>query len=83
MQTIRDGLEFCETCMVITINGYDDNSTEAEDKACSEGLTRLGPHVVPDFDTETGRGYDEFKTTPCACCQSRLYGARYDFAIIA
>lgn len=45
-------------------------------------LAALGPNLVPDFDTDTGKGYDEFSWRPCHCCKSNLGGARYDFAIL-
>jgi hypothetical protein len=46
------------------------------------GLERLGPHLVPDFDSETGKGHDEFSRRPCGCCGCKLHGERFDFAIL-
>ena len=46
------------------------------------GLEKLGPHLVPDYDSETGKGIDEFSSRPCGCCGTRLAGERHDFAIL-
>lgn len=46
------------------------------------GLERLGVHLVPDFDSETGDGCEEFSTRRCDCCSTRLHGSRYRFAIL-
>lgn len=50
------------------------------------GLERLGPGLVADFDSDTGRGIDEFAAAPlggCGCCGSHLAGEWHDFAILA
>jgi len=49
---------------------------------CAEGLTALGPHLVPDWDSETGRGFDEFSFSRCESCGSHLGGARYQYAVL-
>jgi hypothetical protein len=46
------------------------------------GLTRLGPHLVPDYDSETGDGIEEFAHKTCACCGSRLAGGYHRFAVL-
>lgn len=46
------------------------------------GLTRLGPGLVPDFDDETGKGIEEFSTSPCGCCETKLYGSRHEFVVL-
>ncbi len=46
------------------------------------GLERLGAHLVPDFDSDTGKGHDEFSSRPCGCCGCKLHGERFDFAIL-
>lgn len=46
------------------------------------GFERLGPQLVPSFDSETGKGINEFSTLPCECCGSKLYGGRHEFAIL-
>lgn len=49
------------------------------------GLRLLGPHLVPDFDSESGEGCEEFMRAPldgCACCGSTLAGTFHRFAIL-
>jgi hypothetical protein len=46
------------------------------------GLARLGPNLVPDHDSETGRGIEEFSWRPCGCCGSTLGGSRHMFAVL-
>ena len=46
------------------------------------GLARLGPNLVTDHDSETGLGIEEFSISRCDCCGSKLYGARYRFAVL-
>lgn len=46
------------------------------------GLARLGPNLVPHFDSETGEGIDEFSWRPCGCCGSNLGGSRHRFAVL-
>ncbi len=46
------------------------------------GLAKFGPHLVSDFDTESGRGYTEFSWRRCNCCNTRLGGARYSYATL-
>jgi len=46
------------------------------------GLARLGPHLVSDFDSESGDGIEEFARYTCACCGTRLAGERHRFAVL-
>jgi hypothetical protein len=46
------------------------------------GLEALGAGLVPDHDSETGDGIDEFSRRPCACCGTRLAGGRHRFAVL-
>ncbi len=46
------------------------------------GLAKLGPNLVPSFDSETGKGIEEFSTWPCECCGSALAGSRHQFATL-
>lgn len=67
------------------LDRYDRKVGPSADERMAEivaGLEALGPHLVPDFDSETGKGIDEFSTRPCGCCGSKLYGGRHDFAIL-
>lgn len=46
------------------------------------GLARLGPNLVPHFDSETGEGINEFSWRRCDCCGSNLGGSRHRFAVL-
>lgn len=46
------------------------------------GLERLGPNLVPDHDSETGKGVHEHSSWPCGCCGTKLHGQRHEFAIL-
>lgn len=53
--------------------------------AVDRGLDRLtadGGHIAPAFDSDTGRGIDEFSWSACDCCRSPLGGSRHEFAIL-
>lgn len=100
MRVIRDGLRFCDDCMLIAVTGEIDSldhhygtgphpgrgdlrpGAKERYAAIEAGLTRLGPHLVPAFDSESGKGCDEFAVGTCDCCATRLAGARYEFAIL-
>jgi hypothetical protein len=83
MRVIWDDLQLCECCMFAAVNGdtcqcdHDYHSTEV-----TAGLERLGPHLVPDFDSETQDGCNEFSRSPCDCCKSKLHGSRHRFAVL-
>lgn len=83
MTVVRDDLQLCEDCVIVAVNG-DVSGIESDERiaAVEAGLEALGPHLVPDFDSETGEGYDEFRTVPCDCCGSKLYGSRHRFAVL-
>ena len=46
------------------------------------GLAGLGPNLVPDFNSETWDGINEFATTRCACCKTFMGGSRHRFAVL-
>jgi hypothetical protein len=53
--------------------------------AIEAGLDALGSYLVPDFDSETGDGIEEFMRAPvfgCACCGSHLAGEFHRFAVL-
>lgn len=81
MQVIRDGIQLCTDCMFAAVNG-DLTDDDARNAAIDAGLTRLGMHLVPDFEGEYERGHDEFSWRQCECCLTRLGGARWDFAVL-
>jgi len=75
-------LELCNLCALAAINDDTSGLPEAMVSAINEGLSRLGPHLVPSFDFDSGEGVG-FGPQPCACCNSALWGARYLFATLA
>lgn len=96
MQIIRDGILLCDDCLIVAVNGdysgFDGAmngrgpEVEAERDAriaeVDAGLERLGPNLVPSYDSETERGIDEFSSSPCGCCGTRLAGSRHEFAVL-
>jgi hypothetical protein len=100
MKVIRDGIQLCDDCLIVAVNGDYSGIDEHYGKGLSPGrgelrdgakeraaeidagLTRLGPNLVPAFDSETGKGINEFSWTPCGCCGSRLGGGRHEFAVL-
>lgn len=83
MRVIRDGIQLCQDCMIMACNG-DATGIDSDERLAEviAGLERLGPNLVPSFDSETGEGYDEFSSSQCGCCESKLAGSRHDFAIL-
>ena len=83
MEIIRDGIELCSDCLIFACNGdvsgIDSPAREAEVVA---GVAKLGPTLVPAFDSETGDGIREFAHCPCDACGTRLAGSRHSFVIL-
>jgi hypothetical protein len=88
--TVRD-IWLCVDCLVASVNG--DTSGVAYDherdpfgtkrlRAIGKGLTKLGPHLVPDYDSETEDGIREFSRCGCDCCGSGLAGTFHRFAVL-
>ncbi len=90
MNVVRDDLWLCVDCLMVAVNGdasgldYSYGEEEAVEKlaAIEAGLERLGAHLVPDFDSETGEGHEEFSARGCDCCLSHLAGELHRFAIL-
>lgn len=92
MRVVRDDLWLCVDCLLATVNGdlsgveYSHGvGTPKTAARCAEieaGLDALGPHLVPDFDTDTGEGHEEFSACGCDCCGSPLAGEMHRFAIL-
>lgn len=98
MQVIRDDLWFCDDCLIVAVNGdysgvdtfYPPGQTREEHQAAVDkriaaidaGLEALGPHVVPDYDSETEEGIRDFSSRNCDCCGTHLAGTRHRFAIL-
>lgn len=83
MRVVQDDLWLCPDCTIAAVNGdvsgIDSDARVAEVWA---GLERLGPHLVSDFDSESGEGYREFSRCGCDCCGSPLAGTMYRFAVL-
>ena len=83
-------LWLCDDCLFAAV--YDDYTPldhryareEANERMAQikEGLDKLGPHLVPDFESETCEGIREFSRTSCGCCACQLAGQRHRFAIL-
>lgn len=77
-------LWLCVDCTVAAVNGdFTGFSSDEQIAATERGLERIGPHLVPDFDSETGEGHEEFAHRSCDCCDSGLAGEYHRFAILA
>lgn len=86
MKIVRDGLWLCVDCLMAAVNG-DVSGIESRERvaAVDTGLSKLGRLLVPDFDSESGDGCEEFMRAPlggCACCSSTLAGTFHRFAIL-
>lgn len=83
MEIIRDNIWLCVDCLMVAVNG-DESGIEDEKQieATRAGLDELGPHLVPDFDSETEEGIRDFSSCGCDCCGSRLAGTMHRFAIL-
>lgn len=83
MKIVRDGLELCEDCTIFACNG-DTSGIESNVRMAEvvNGVNGLGPHLVSDFNSETGDGIREFAHCSCAACGTRLAGSRHSFAVL-
>lgn len=83
MKVIQADLWLCVECMIGAVND-DFTSIDSDErvKAVREGLSRLGPHLVPDFDCETSAGMHTFSRCGCDACETHLAGERYRFAVL-
>ena len=89
MRVVRDGIQLCTDCTLLACTGdassldyHYGKGADARIAECEAGLERLGAHLVPAFDSETGEGIHEFRVCRCDCCQSALAGERHEFAIL-
>jgi len=85
-----DDLWLCDDCLMVAVNDdasgldyhYSPDEAEARLRAIEDGLTALGPDLVPDFDSETGDGIDYYSRVDCDCCGTNLHGQRHRFAVL-
>lgn len=79
MRVANDCIWLCSNCAQIACNGP--HGVELLDKDTTlNGLTKLGAHLVPNFDSETGDGIRAFSSRICGSCGSSLAGYRAKFA---
>jgi hypothetical protein len=79
LKVIEDNLWLCSDCTQVACNGPHGVQLENE-KDTLDGLANLGPHLVPDFDSETGDGIEEFSRRICESCNTTLAGYKARFA---
>jgi hypothetical protein len=83
---VCDDLWFCDDCTMVAVN--DDASgieSERRERAVRRGLSDLqkdGSYAVPNYDSETGEGEDEFSWSECDCCGTSLGGRRTRFSLL-
>jgi hypothetical protein len=83
MQVVRDNLWLCCDCTYVACNGSHGMNIDRENLLIVEaGLAELGPHLVPDFDSEIGNGLEDFSSRQCDSCLSGLTGYRARFAVL-
>lgn len=90
MRVIQDDLWLCVDCLFAAVNDdysglnyyYSPAEAQKREKAIRVGLQELGPHLVPDFDTETDEGHETFSSRGCDCCGSDLAGEMHRFAVL-
>jgi hypothetical protein len=79
MRIIADDIWLYSDCTQVACNGPHGVELENE-RATLAGLANLGPHLVPDFDSETGDGIEEFSRRVCRSCGTTLVGYKARFA---
>jgi hypothetical protein len=90
MRVVQDDLWLCDDCTIYTVNGdltgidysYSGKEADVRAKQVVRGVDSLGPHLVPDFDSESDEGMEEFSRRSCDACDTHLHGRRHRFAIL-
>lgn len=90
MIVVQDDLWLCTDCLLAAVNDdytgldyhYDEQEADKRMKKIQAGLDELGTHLVPDFDSDTGEGIEEFSRTTCDCCGEWRAGERHRFAVL-
>jgi hypothetical protein len=83
MRVIQDNLWLCSDCLQVSVNGTRGlDITPEQLQRTTDGLAKLGPHLVSNFDSETGEGIEEFSRRICDSCQTPLLGYRARFATL-
>ena len=88
-----DTYSVCVDCYLLEATGdpsHFDGAYTGEDadrrlEECSEGMDRILEFYSPDRDAylATGDDLDEFASTPCECCGSRLAGSRHALLVLS
>lgn len=82
MRVDRSDIWVCNDCLFAAYNGDLSGAREQDIPAVEAGLARLGPYLVPDFNSNTGEGIKDHSLGRCDCCGSRLHGQRHRFAVL-
>jgi hypothetical protein len=90
MMVDRDDLWLCDDCLFYAVNDdlsgidyhYSGEEADKRVKEVKKGVHSLGRNLVPDFDSETGEGIEEFSSHRCDACGTRLAGSRHRFATL-
>jgi hypothetical protein len=83
MRVIEDNIWLCQDCTQVACNGlYGIEISEQQATATVHGLSKLGAHLVPDFDSDTRVGIRECSGRACQACQTVLTGYRARFAML-
>ena len=90
MRVIQDDLWLCTDCLIAAVNDdyigldyyYDKEDSTKREKVIRAGLTKLGPGLVWDANSETGEGIEEFSSRHCDCCGTHVAGQRERFIIL-
>lgn len=81
MRIKQDTIWLCSDCTFVACNGSHGMDIGANTlTSVQAGLAKLGPHLVPNFDSETGEGIREFTDRICESCGTSLAGYRARFA---
>ncbi len=90
MRIVKDDLWLCQDCVIYAVNGDLTGvdyylSGDAAKRRCLDieaGVERFGANLVPNYDSESGEGIEEFSLKQCDGCRCKLAGSRYSFAIL-
>jgi hypothetical protein len=79
----RPELWLCADCVIVCENGHADDITDerqTEIEEAIEALQKDGKTLASNNSEDEGR--DEFSSSPCDCCGSRLGGSRERYTLI-
>ncbi|MEQ6918740.1 hypothetical protein [Halomonas aquatica] len=88
VEVIDDDFMVCTDCLMIIANddasGLDyslDEETEGREQEIREAIAEIQREEGQIAVGDSGRD-DELSSSPCACCGTRLVGARHHFVIL-